>query len=79
MLENKKQNKNKSENKCKKEHYYSHIDDIINDAFLLSDLRKPNEFITKTDADGQTQKKSKFKNLSPILFVRIKRATGKKN
>ena len=58
---------------------YNHIDDAINDAYLLSDLRKPSQIITKTDEDGQTQKKSKYKNLSPILFVKIQHSTGKKN
>lgn len=76
MLENNK--KNSKDKKCEKPHY-NHIDDAINDAYLLSDLRKPNQFITKTDEDGQTQKKSKVKNLSPILFVKIQYKTGKKN
>jgi hypothetical protein len=35
--------------------------------------------ITKTDEDGQIQKKSKCKKLSPILFVKIEHTTGKKN
>ena len=58
---------------------YSHIDDAINDAYLLSDLRKPSQIITKTDEDSQAQRKSKYKKLSPILFVRIQHSTGKKN
>jgi hypothetical protein len=78
MLENKtiKNSKNK---KCAKKPHYNHIDEAINDAYLLSDLRKPNQTETKTDKDGQTLKKSKLKNLSPILFVRIQYSTGKKN
>jgi hypothetical protein len=39
---------------------YSYIDDAINDAYLLSDLSKPSQIITKTDEDGQAQKKSKY-------------------
>jgi predicted aspartyl protease len=58
---------------------YKHIDEVINDACLLSDLRKPNKISTKIDHDGQTIKKSKTKNLSPILFVKIIRPTGKKD
>ena len=58
---------------------YSHIDDAINDAYLLSDLRKPSQITTQTDEDGQTQKKSRYKKLSPILFVKIQHSTGKKN
>jgi hypothetical protein len=34
---------------------------------------------TSKDQDGQTLKKSKIKNLSPILFVKIQYSTGKKN
>jgi hypothetical protein len=63
----------------KKSPVYNHIDDTINDTYLLSDLRKPSQIITKTDEDGQTQKKLKYKNLSPILFVKIQHSTGKKN
>jgi hypothetical protein len=44
----------------------------------LSDLRKQAQMITKTNENGQTQKKSKYKKLSPILFVRIEHTTGKK-
>jgi predicted aspartyl protease len=58
---------------------YSHIDDAINDAYLLSDLHKPSQIITQTDEDGQAQKKSRYKKLSPILFVKIQHSTGKKN
>jgi hypothetical protein len=54
------------------------MDDTINDACLLSDRRKPAQMITKTDKDGQTQKKSKCKKLSPILFVKIEHMTGEK-
>jgi hypothetical protein len=35
--------------------------------------------ITKTDEDGQTQKKSEYKKISPILFVKIECTTGKRN
>jgi hypothetical protein len=45
----------------------------------LSDLHKPAQIITKTDKDGQTQKKSKYKKPSPILFVKTEHTTGKKN
>jgi hypothetical protein len=45
----------------------------------LSDLRKPAQTNAKTDKDGQTLKKSKLKNLSPILFVKLQHKTGKKN
>jgi predicted aspartyl protease len=58
---------------------YSHINDAINNAYLLSDLRKPSQIITKTDKDGQAQMKSIYKKLSPILFVRIQHSTGKNN
>jgi hypothetical protein len=58
---------------------YSHIDDAINNAYLLSDLRKPSKIITKTNEDGQAQKKSRYTKLSPILFVQIQHSTGKKN
>jgi hypothetical protein len=51
----------------------------MNDACLLSDLRKPAQINRKTDGDGQTQKKSKTKNMSPILFVKVQHSTGKKN
>jgi transposase InsO family protein len=76
-LKKNKQNKN-SEYKYKKPDHYKHIDDVIDDAHLLSDLRKPNQSTTKTDSDGQILKKSKNKNISPILFVKITKATGKK-
>ena len=55
------------------------IHDAINDAYLLSDLRKPSQIITKTDEDDQAQNKSNYKKLSPILFIRIQQSTGKKN
>ena len=59
---------------------YSHINDAINNAYLLSDLRKPSQIITKTNEDGQAQKKSKYNKLSPILFInRIQHSTSKKN
>jgi hypothetical protein len=80
LLEKKKENKHRSKNKkCEKKPHYKHIDDAINDAYLLSDLRKPAQIITKTDEDGQTQKKWKYKKLSLILFLKIECATGKKN
>jgi hypothetical protein len=59
--------------------HYKHIDEAINDALLLSDLRKPAQTNTKTDEEGQTLKKSKLNNLSPILFVQTQHKTGKKN
>jgi hypothetical protein len=80
LLEKKKENKdNGKDKKCENKPHYNHIDDAINDAYLLSDLRKPAQMITKTDKDGKTQKKSKYKKLSPILFVKIEHTTGKKN
>ena len=81
MLEKKKkENKNTSKTRnVKNSPVYSHIDDAINDAYLLSDLRKPSQIITQTDEDGQAQKKSRNKKLSPILFVKIQHSTGKKN
>jgi transposase InsO family protein len=79
LLEKKKQNKHYSTNKKCENKDYNSIDEVINEAYLLSDLRKPNQIITKTDIDGQAQKKSKVKNLSPILFVGLQRSTGKKN
>jgi len=45
----------------------------------LSDLRKPSQIITKTEEHGQTQERSKYDKLSPILFVRIQHLTSKKN
>ena len=77
MLENRNKKYSKSK-KCKKQSDYKHIDDAINDAFLLSDLRKPIQSNTKTDHDGQTLKNLKLRNISPILFVRVQRQTGKK-
>ena len=72
--------KNKIKKKCEnKRSNYTHRDEAINDAHLLSDLRKPTEINRKTDIDGKTLKKSKLKKLSPILFVRITYVTGKKN
>jgi hypothetical protein len=80
LLEKKKQNRyNSKDKKCENKPHYKHIDDAINDAYLLSALRKPAQMITTTDEDGQTQKKSKYKKLSPILFVKIECATGKKS
>jgi type I site-specific restriction endonuclease len=78
MLENNNK-KYKHTKKCANKPHYYHIDDAINDAYLLSDLRKPTHINTKTDKDGQTLKKSKQKKLSPILFVKIQYSTGKKN
>jgi predicted aspartyl protease len=69
----------KTNKKCDTKPHYKHIDEAINDAYLLSDLRKPTQIYTKTDEDGQTLKKSKHKKLSPILFVKIQHSTGKKN
>jgi hypothetical protein len=80
LLEKKKENKhNGNDKKCENKPHYEHTDDAINDACLLSDLRQPAQMIAKTDEDGQTQKKSKYKKLSPILFVKIECTTGKKN
>jgi hypothetical protein len=80
LLEKKKQKKNTSKTRnVKNSPVYSRIDDAINDAYLLSDLRKPSQIITKTDEDGQAQKKSRYKKLSPILFVKIQHSAGKKN
>jgi hypothetical protein len=59
--------------------HYNHIDEAIDDALLLSDLRKPAQTNTKTDEEGQTLKKSKLNSSSPILFVKIEHKTGKKN
>jgi hypothetical protein len=50
----------------------------MNDACLLSDLQKPPKNITKTDKEGRTIKKSKMKNLGPILFVKTQIPKGKK-
>jgi hypothetical protein len=77
MLENNK-TKNKKTKKCENTRY-DHIDDAINESYLLSDLRKPNQTKTKTDKDGQTLKKSKQKKLSPILFVKMQFSNGKKS
>jgi hypothetical protein len=80
LLEKKEQNNHNSiDKKCENKPHYKHMDDAINDAHLLSDLRQPAQIITKTDEDGQTQKKSECKKLSPILFVKIECTTGKKN
>jgi hypothetical protein len=70
---------NGKDKKCKDKPHCEHADDAINEAYLLSDLRKPAQMITKTDEDDQTQKKSKYKKLSPILFVKKEHTTGKKN
>jgi hypothetical protein len=77
MLENNK-TKNKKTKKCENT-CYDHIDDAINESYLLSDLRKPNQTKTKTDKEGLTLKKSKQKKLSPILFVKMQFSNGKKN
>jgi hypothetical protein len=42
-----------------------HKDDAVNEAHLLSDLRKPNQTEMKTEKDGQTPKKSKLKKFEP--------------
>ena len=78
MLEKRTPNKHNSKHKKCETSDYKHIDDAINDAYLLSDLRKPAQIITKTDEDGQIQKKSLYKKLSPILFVKLQIETGKK-
>jgi hypothetical protein len=44
LLEKKKENKHNSEDKkCESKPHYNHTDDAINDAYLLSDLRKPTQ------------------------------------
>ena len=75
MLENK---NNNSQNKKCETNEYQHLDDVINDACLLSNLRKPPDKQTKKDDEGRTIKKAKQKHLSPILFVRFKYLQGKK-
>jgi predicted aspartyl protease len=75
VLEN--NNKNSRDKKCGTKEYHS-LDDVINDALLLSDLRKPSQINTKKDKEGQSTKKSKMKNLSPILCVKIQIPKGKK-
>ncbi len=78
MLENTKENKQlKYDKKCESKDYHN-LDDVINDACLLSDLRKPTESKTTTDEDGRTTKKTKLKKLSPILFMKIELPSGKK-
>ena len=81
LLEKKKEKKNTTSKmrNVKNSPVHSHIDHAINDAYLLSDLRKISQIITKTNKGGQTQKKSKYYKLSPILFLRIQHSTGKKN
>jgi hypothetical protein len=59
--------------------HHKHIDEAIDNALLLSDLREPAQTNAKTDEEGQTLKKSKLNSLSPILFVKIQCKTGKKN
>ena len=78
MLEKKNKHKSKNSHTSNVKHDYSTLDDVINDALLLSDLRKPPEKQSKTDDNGQTLKKVKHKNLSPILFISLQRLTGKK-
>ncbi len=75
MLEN--ENENRQNKKCETNEY-QHLDDVINDACLLSNLRKPTDTQTKKDDQGRTLKKSKQKHLSPILFVKFKYLQGKK-
>ncbi len=78
MLENRKQTKQlKHDRKCDNKEYHN-LDDVINDACLLSDLRKPSESKTTTDEDGRTTKKTKLNKLSPILFMKIELPSGKK-
>ncbi len=73
-------NKTAQQKKCETNSpHCKHIDEAINDALLLSDLRKPAQTNTKTDKEGQTLKKSKLNSLSPILFVKIQYKTGKKD
>ena len=55
-----------------KQSNYNHIDDVINYAHLSNQLKY------KTDNDGQTLKKLKLRNISPILFVSVQRQKGKK-
>ena len=64
--------------KNSKQTSYTNIDDVINNAHLLSDLQKPQHSNTKVDHEGQTLKKAKYKHLSPILFVSMQRLMGKK-
>ena len=78
MLENKKKQPKKYSHTSNVNRDYTHLDDVINDALLLSDLRKPSNKQTKTDEHGQTIKKVKHRHLSPILFVSLQRLTGKK-
>ncbi len=54
MLENK---KNNSQNKKCETNEYQHLDDVINDACLLSNLRKPPGKQTKKDDKGRNIKK----------------------
>ncbi len=44
----------------------------------MSDLRKPTETNSKTDENSRTLKKTKLKNLSPILFIKVEVPLGKK-
>jgi hypothetical protein len=80
MLDNK-QNKTKNcgaTRNAKPKPHYNHIDGAINDTYLSSDLRKPTQIGASMGQHGQTLKKSKLKNLSPILFLKKKHSTGKK-
>jgi predicted aspartyl protease len=77
LLENKHSNKNSKDKNYGTKKYQS-LDDVINDACLLSDLRKPPKNNTRTDKDGQTTKKQKMAHLSPILFVKVQIPSGKK-
>jgi hypothetical protein len=67
MSERTTKNKNKTaQKKCETSSpHCEHIDEAINDAVLLSNLREPAQTNTKTDKDSQTLKKSsKLKNPS---------------
>jgi hypothetical protein len=79
VLEEKPNNNSAKTRNAKQKPLCNHTDDALNDAYLLSDLRKPTQIKTSKDQDGQTPKKSKIKNLSPILFVKKQCSTGKKN
>jgi hypothetical protein len=79
MLEEKPNNNSTKTRNAKQKPLCNHTDDALNDAYLLSDLRKPTQINTSKDQNDQTLKKSKIKNLSPILFVKIQYSTCKKN
>ena len=79
MLENKKLTKQFSKKKKSVRTNYNNIDDALNEAHLLSNLRKPLKTNTKTDSEGQPLKKSKHTTVSPILFLRVPIKNGKPN